>query len=217
VQAQTVSEVKGGIPVVWMKVFQAVAALFVSYCLFMIIPLAHIFFRSELALEEARRHGQQLVLKVEMRKEPPRQNRPQQMRRVTASTDRIQSRSLNMKFTPDLGLGAGGAGGVEVDQSNLENMIFEEGQTEEPPSPLYKEVPPMPDQAREMGIGGSVEMILVIGRDGKVATVDFVRVPHASYKRAVLASVLKWRFRPARHKGVPVQIRVRQVIEFKVE
>ncbi|MBN1306519.1 MAG: energy transducer TonB, partial [Chitinispirillaceae bacterium] len=74
-----------------------------------------------------------------------------------------------------------------------------------------------PDRARELEIEGTLEVIIIIDTQGKVASVEVVRSPHSSITAAARKIIETWRFKPARNKGVPVRMRVRQVIEFTLE
>ena len=60
-------------------------------------------------------------------------------------------------------------------------------------------------------------MIILIDRKGKVAKISFIKIPHAMFKKPVERVVKQWKFKSAMNKGVPVNMRVRQSIEFFIE
>lgn len=192
-----------------------VISLGICLGLFAIMPLAHRFFKSPVD-KAARQAVAPAVIIERLEKKPqPKTVVPRQIRSITPQSSSSQSRSFNQKFSPDLSVGGGT--GVAVSQQNLENVIFEEGQTDEPAVPISKSPVVYPQRAREAGITGTVDIVIVIDRQGKVAQVDFEHVPHTMFKRPVLNAVLGWQFKPARVQGVPVSVRVHQSIEFKLE
>jgi TonB family protein len=58
---------------------------------------------------------------------------------------------------------------------------------------------------------------LVIGVDGKVESVEILKSPHASISAEARKHALRWLFRPAKNKGVPVRVRARKEIEFRLD
>ena len=68
-----------------------------------------------------------------------------------------------------------------------------------------------------MGLSGTLIIEIVIGRKGEVESVKIVKSPHSSFARQARQTVMGWRFKPGRNKGVPVRVRARKVIEFKLD
>ena len=102
-------------------------------------------------------------------------------------------------------------------EQDLAAVIFEEGETDEDVVSVRVTPIQYPERARELGIQGVLLIELVIGRDGKVETVDIVKSPHPSISAAARKAVQSWRFKPAKNKGIPVRVRARKEIEFKLE
>lgn len=127
------------------------------------------------------------------------------------------SNGIAFKFTPDLGVE--GAGGVEVAMQNqdLEAMVFDESQTDEDIVPVFTPSIPYPERAKDVGAQGTLEAVLVIGRDGKVEKVDIVRSPHESITIEARRTLSTWKFKPGKNKGIPVKVRAKQVIDFNLE
>jgi protein TonB len=121
-----------------------------------------------------------------------------------------------MRFAPDLGVAAGGSG-VAMETRDLEAMVFEEGETDEDLVPVRVTPVRYPDRARELGIEGTLEVEIIVGRDGKVETVDILSSPHPSISAAARTTISRWLFKPARNKGIPVRVRARQAIEFRLD
>ena len=120
-----------------------------------------------------------------------------------------------MKFVPNLG--ALGGEGVAVAAHETKAVIFTEGETDENPVPLRVTPIPFPDSARAQGIGGKLLIEIVIGRNGRVESVKILRSPHSLFSAAARRTAMGWRFRPGTNKGVPVRVRARKQIEFKIE
>jgi TonB family protein len=120
-------------------------------------------------------------------------------------------------ITPDLSVESQGGVAVAMQNQDLEAMVFEEGQTDENIVPLSNSPIPYPARARELGIEGTLEAILIIDRNGAVTNVDIVRSPHESFIAEAKKVFMTWRFRPAKNKGVPVKVRAKQVIRFTLD
>jgi len=196
-------------------VSRAVIALMLSALFFFVLPLVQMIFGGFDEQSERQNTVRAPLLEMHIRKKEEPRKQQQRMRSVQSSASKGRIRSFDIKFTPDLAVGGGTM--AFADETNLENMVFEEGETEEPAVPLSRMSIPYPPRAREAGIEGTLEIVILVDRKGSVAGLDFVRLPHAMFRRPVQEVVMKWKFRPAKHKGVPVQLRMRQVVEFKLE
>ena len=191
------------------------AAVAVTMGLFSLFPFLHRYFTENILQIASSRHGQKIVM--EYKKPPKKEKRPQErpIRRVTPANRNADASQVQFKFTPDLAVE--GTGEVAMAREELEAVVFEEGETDEPAVPLYQPSIPYPDRARELEIEGTLEVIIIIDTQGKVSSIEVVRSPHTSITAAARKVIATWRFKPARNKGVPVRMRVRQVIEFTLE
>jgi protein TonB len=122
-----------------------------------------------------------------------------------------------MRFSPDLDVAGESGDGIGMETGDLEAVIFEEGRTDEDIVPLNVNPVPYPERARELGIEGVLLMELIIGRDGSVESVEIIKSPHASITSAARKQVAGWKFKPARNKGIPVRVRARKEIEFRLD
>lgn len=183
--------------------------------LFSLFPLLHRFFSDAIASAAGVRRPQAVVMEYR-RPEEKKEVRQEERIRDVANPDRARTASpVQFKFTPDLSVE--GSGGVAMAQEELAAVVFEEGETDEPAIPLFQPSIPYPDRARDLEIEGTLEVIIIIDTQGKVSSIEVVRSPHVSITNAARKVIATWRFKPARNKGVPVRMRVRQVIEFKLE
>jgi len=194
------------------------AAIAVNFVLFIIIPLLHRAFGT--GQPESTSAGRQRIV-YEMVRKPEQKEKPQRPRLRSIRqerTDRQPGSSMAFRFSPDLSLDAGGAGeGVALGTRELQAEIFDEGQTDEDPVPVNTPPVAYPERARELGIQGTVEAIFVINYQGRVEDVRIVRSPHPILAAETRKTLMSWRFKPARNKGIPVNIRRKLPIEFTLD
>jgi len=89
---------------------------------------------------------------------------------------------------------------------------------DEPPREITDLSPHYPRAALKRGIEGLVVVKLLIDERGRVTDTRIIRVEgHASFREAVLRVAKKWRFRPARHCGRPVEVWGIKRVQFKLE
>ena len=193
-------------------ILRAALSLVACLVLFGLVPAVQRLFDSGQDIVHAGKARSVVMMRVTERRRDRKQAQRRVNRTVRARVVSGAGRATELRFTPDLSLGDGE--GVAVDQSAPEMMVFEEGQTDEPVVPLSQRMPTYPPRAKEEGIEGGVQVELIIDREGKVSDVSFVRLPHVVFRRPVLEAVRRWRFKPAKHKGVPVSVRRRVPIEF---
>jgi TonB family protein len=175
----------------------------------------HRFFSDAIISAAGARRPQEVIMEYRKPEEKKEVRQEERIREV-ANPDRARTASpVQFRFTPDLSVE--GSGGVAMAREELAAVVFEEGETDEPAVPLYQPAIPYPDRARDLEIEGTLEVILIIDTRGRVSSIDVVRSPHVSITNAARKVIATWRFKPARNKGVPVRMRVRQVIEFKLE
>jgi protein TonB len=75
-----------------------------------------------------------------------------------------------------------------------------------PPKPLKTNATPRyPEQARADGKTGAVVLEIVVLADGTVGTVKVVR-GEEPFAGAAVETVKKWRYEPARYKGLPISV-----------
>jgi TonB family protein len=86
---------------------------------------------------------------------------------------------------------------------------------EELPEALEKVAPAYPEWARQKGIEGTVIVMALIGRDGRVKDTQIKRsIPELD--DYAIAAVKQWRFAPARTKGKPLAVWVAIPVKFSL-
>lgn len=147
------------------------------------------------------------------RENPPEKRDEVRLRSVKAAKSFDRSRgSMEMKFTPDLAVGS--ESGAALQEVDISTALFEENEIDVPPKVKFIEPLRYPERARDAGIEGVVSMIIIVERDGRVKQVVFESLPHRLFRYSIESQVKRWRFEPGKNEGVPVRVKVRQVVEF---
>jgi TonB family protein len=196
-------------------------AVVVSFLFFVFVALLHTMmgFSSK---PEAKKSAPKAVMMEMIRKapEPPKQQQDQVKRIQGADkSEKAFGGQSAMRFIPDLGLDAagGGDGDVVVQTRDLQAEIFEEGQTDEKAIPVMMSPIQYPERARELHIQGKFVVIFVVGFDGRVKSIDVKQSPSPIITSEARRTIMSWRFKPARNKGVPVNVRMKQEIDFELK
>jgi TonB family protein len=193
----------------------------ITFSLFILIPVMHRFFGYD--LESSAGLKQHPVIQAERIVAPKKQEeqRTQRIRPVSAARsegERGEER-MEMRFTPDLSVDGGVASGdgVALQKQELGAEVFEAGQTDENAVPVYQPPVSYPSRARELGIQGTLEVIFTVNHQGKVTSVEVVKTPSPLLSTEARRTIATWRFKPARNKGIPVNVRMKQTIDFTLE
>ncbi len=191
------------------------AIVAVNFSLFIILPVTHNLF-SSISVEKKEAIKQPKIVAEMIRKEkPPEKKQPEQrIRQVQNASTQSSTSNTRLKFTPDLGVESGE--GVAVASQTMETTVFEDGKTDEDAVPMFTPAPQYPQRARDLGVEGLVEIIFVVGTDGKVISIESLNSPHTSFNQEVRKVLSSWKFKPAKNQGVPVQVRKKQVIEYRL-
>lgn len=201
--------------IIVLHIIRLILACGVSFILFIILPVIHDLFGMGFQKEKSMANQRRIIAEVIQPIEKKKKKEVRRLRKVHRSKTRSTAGNMQMKFTPNLGIE--GDDGVAVESQDLEIMIFNEGETDEDVIPL-KTIPiPYPQRARELGIEGIVKTKLVIGRNGKVESVQVLKTPHPSFASIVRKTMLRWRYKPAKNQGVPVRVYRTKEIEFKLK
>lgn len=187
----------------------------INLILFSLFPWIHHLFSEKITGTADALKPKNVIMEYRKPEEKKEKTRQRVIRKIDNPNRPNETSRFRFRFTPDLSVE--GTGGVAMEKQELTAVIFEEGETDEPAVPLYQPSIPYPDRARDLEIEGVLEVILIIGTEGNVASIEVVRSPHPSISNAARKVIGTWRFKPARNKGVPVKMRVRQVVEFTLE
>lgn len=110
--------------------------------------------------------------------------------------------------------------GLEGDSRELlddisEDTVMSEATVDSKPRVMQRAEIEYPSDAAKEGIQGYVVVHLLVGKDGSVQLAKVLEAePQGVFEAAVLNSIRDWRFTPAKYKGEPVQVWVKQKISF---
>jgi periplasmic protein TonB len=115
---------------------------------------------------------------------------------------------------PQAATGAPGpATGAPVSTDN----VYEEGTVDELPVLIKSTKPFFPEFVREEGISGVVKGWIVVDKDGTILQVKVTSSPHELLSEEVTKSVVRWKYKPAKFKGVPVKMKKAFEVKFDLE
>jgi TonB family C-terminal domain len=204
------------------KLLALTSAIAISFVLFISIPLMRNilgYHRPESKLPKENRQIIAEMVRTIPKKEQPEMQAIRQVNTASSATSGLSSgrEGLAFKFAPDLSVEGSGGVAVAMQNQDLEAMVFEEGQVDENVVPLFTPSIAYPERAKEIGVQGTLEAIIIIGRDGKVEKVDILRSPHESITQEAKRVLFSWRFKPGKNKGIPVKVRAKQLIDFNLD
>ncbi len=119
----------------------------------------------------------------------------------------VRTGDFGMGFSLDSLVGMGGG-----------TSWFELSDVDQVPQVLAQMRPLYPAHARRRRIEGEVTVLFTVNIEGRAQEIEVLKGdPAGVFETAARRAVERWRFRPALKDGNPVQVRVRQVIRFRME
>ncbi len=99
-----------------------------------------------------------------------------------------------------------------------ENPEYSIGEVDSKPGLVGQALPPYPRRARRRGIEGWVKVRFLVTKNGRVENLTVLQEsPTRVFNKTVMKTVPRWRFKPARKDGQPVDVWVEQTINFEIE
>ncbi|HEX7509798.1 MAG TPA: energy transducer TonB [Chitinivibrionales bacterium] len=204
------------------NILRFAAACGISFLFFVGISLLHAMIGFGHKTEDKSKASQQILMEI-VRKPPEEHKRAMpQVREVKQSSNagKALGSQVPMNLVPDLAVDAGGSGAGDaavVQSTNLQVEVFEEGETDERPIPMETTPVAYPLEAREKGIEGTLVVYFIIGHDGKVKSIDVQKSPSPIITREAKRTIVSWRFKPGKKKGIPVNVRAKKEIVFELQ
>lgn len=105
---------------------------------------------------------------------------------------------------------------LRTEQRGAEGALGQAGTLEPDSGPrLIRKVSPIyPDILMQNKVSGFVDLVCVIGLDGKAKDIDVVSSSRREFELPAVEALKRWRFQPAESEGVPMEMRVRQRMLF---
>lgn len=97
-----------------------------------------------------------------------------------------------------------------------EAAIFSLDDLDQKPRTIYQPAPSYPPELQRKGVEGTVYVIFIIDRNGRVINAKVQKSTHQAFERPALTAVKKWKFDPGKRGGKPVQFKMRIPITFSL-
>lgn len=198
----------------FIKTSTLLLALVINILLFTILPMINELIGNKTFKSDNNSSKRVIVAEYIKKKDVKKKTPEKRIRKISMSkSGKRSSESSSMRFTPDL---SAHGSGVAIKSDKLEAVVFNEGETDEDLVSERITPIPYPNRARDLGIEGILEIEIIIGTSGKVEHVDIINSPHPSFDKAAKNTIKSWKFKPAKNQGVPVRVKARKEIEFKL-
>lgn len=151
------------------------------------------------------------VQKINKKKEFKKVVQKKEIKKEKALKPNVRSMIKGMAF---------GLPAFEVDLDSTSGLLGEDGymngsEVQEKPKVLYRPELIYPEKALEEDVKGFVVLGVFINKFGELEKADVMEsVPKGVFDKAALENVKRWKFKPAKHKGVSVSTWQEQRISF---
>jgi protein TonB len=161
----------------------------------------------------------------EEQKQEDKQNEPPPTELTEQAAPPMDLSQLEMALDPGFGDGArgagalsggrlGGAAGSEADREKEADAVFSLADLDQAPKVVSQPPPQYPADLRSQKARGTVYVLFVVDRNGRVMKPQVQKSTHTSFERPALEAVRQWRFEPGKRSGQAVQFRMRVPITF---
>jgi protein TonB len=127
-------------------------------------------------------------------------------------------------FGPAASLASGGRiggtaapGSLAAGAADAADAIFDITMLDQQPRLVHQVPPAYPLDLRKRRIEGTVYVVFVVDREGRVQQPEVESAPHEAFTSPVLEAVRRWRFEPAVVRGDKVRAKLRVPIRFSAE
>ena len=151
------------------------------------------------------------VQKINKKKEFKKVVQKKEIKKEKALKPNVRSMIKGMAF---------GLPAFEVDLNSTSGLLGEDGymngsEVQEKPKVLYRPELIYPEKALEEDVKGFVVLGVFINKFGELEKADVMEsVPKGVFDDAALENIKRWKFKPAKHKGVSVSTWQEQRISF---
>lgn len=106
--------------------------------------------------------------------------------------------------------GTGTAGGPSDDLGDIASLA----DLDQRPRPIFQAAPNYPAELRKRNLEGSVQVVFLVDRDGKVIGPKVEKSTNPSFDRPAIEAVRQWKFEPGTRNGEKVAFKMRVPITF---
>jgi len=196
----------------------ALGGLLAVVAVFVVVPLTQ---------KMAAKFGEPFAPPPEMTVEPPEDQNfemeepPPDDQEDEPEPEDIPDEAPEMDLGIDVDLTAGTGGGFLVDIPKFGMKGGEDpfgGDMDTPPTPVNRMPPQYPSALLKKGIGGKVVVTCVVDAKGNILSTKIKQSSgQAELDKAALQAVSRWKFKPARRGGKPVQATCNIPFTFEVK
>jgi len=184
---------------------------------FSITPKEEIETRS-IMLADLRRPEPPPPKREEVKKKTPTPKVHPKLKDIMPKMDTAKLSMLDIPFDFNLELSQGEGELTKGVEMSMGTKIWNELDVDMKPVPLFRAKPTYPKEAKNKSLTGRVEFRLLVDRDGKVKQVEILTAdPQGVFEQATQEAVTRWRFQPAKVKGVAVACWVKTAIDYELE
>jgi protein TonB len=106
--------------------------------------------------------------------------------------------------------GTGKVGGLSDDLGDIASLA----DLDQRPRPIFQAAPNYPSDLRKRNLEGSVQVVFLVDRDGKVIGPKVEKSTNPSFDRPAIEAVRQWKFEPGTRNGEKVAFKMRVPITF---
>jgi len=139
---------------------------------------------------------------------------------LTEESQPLDLSQLELALNP--GMGGGGAGGFDMKLfssigrkvADDADALFSFADLDQTPRPVFQAAPEYPEALRRKGLQGTVYLLFIVDRNGRVKDPKVQKSSHAAFEKPALKAIRRWRFEPGKRNGKAVPFRMRLPISF---
>jgi protein TonB len=159
--------------------------------------------------------------------EVEKQARPEAPPELKETSEPLDLNQLEMALNPSLGDGGGDflsrapaslamhAASAAANAETAAEQVFALADLDQLPRAVYQPAPEYPAMLRKQRLDGTVHVLFVVDRGGRVDSPIVQKTTHPAFEPAALQAVKRWRFEPGKRNGEAVAFRMRIPITFK--
>jgi protein TonB len=106
--------------------------------------------------------------------------------------------------------GTGTGGELAADMGEIASMA----ELDQRPRPIFQTAPNYPQELRKRNLEGSVQVVFLVDRDGKVVSPKVEKSTNPSFDRPAIEAVRQWKFEAGTRNGEKVTFKMRVPITF---
>lgn len=196
-------------------VFKVFIVVTINLMLFLIIPASKDIFNQDNETHKKNSPAQRRIVAevIKKKKEKKIVHKETKTRKIHTGGSKSFQQQLSLKLAPDLGI-VGSVEGVALQQEDVKTEVFSGDEVDQIAVPLFQPQPQFPESAKKKSVSGSVAVTFIIDTKGKISSFESIRSPDEGFVHEIRKTLLQWKFKPAKRRGVPVKQKTSVEIDF---